>query len=1120
MAVVESGPEFIPTIYGNKQAYSTVLYGGQWVIVRAPTITPPGVAPPPTPLVIPAGYNIAPFVAQAVDYQTIVLTWTQPQGTFVDFRLVRNRYGFPVDENDGAILLDFATLNSYPGNQFFDSAVIPGTFHYYGIYILIQLAGQNQPTWYRAGLTSVLATGLYDSTDWLLNRLPEFYKTLNPTDVTTATTNSLGDPYLTQFIGIFGWGVDYLQTQLAIAGQVNNPQVIPINYLANLAGTLGFPFYPEMPSGVLRNAISNNAALIQQRGTLEGIEAMIEQLTGWGADVRVGYNQMLEDDQSHFTDPVYNAWNSAISYDLNEIVSYGGFVFQSLGNNNLNSPPFLSVQDNPFFVNGTTGWVTQNGTLTATTDVGNGPFATTGVYVSNASGGPPYTAVNEGTASVFGLPVIGNQAYSATAWVMTPGAGVTAFIEINWFTSAGVYISTSSGAGLALTANTWAQITCTNQVAPSNAAWGALILSPQAASKTLNIQAALLQSGAALTWQPLSYVTNSTTLANPTTGWLNTWEPLIDGMALQHPTSATALVEIDGIEAPLNNQKFDHNGLMIKNNSGSTSNIELRSISRTPADISNSLTYPDRSQIIGDGIPVPYTLPSQAWKASIQYLPNSVVSYQGSPFLALKSSGDALPPSNGIATNEWQPIGYDNRIALMLSGYTSQNLTISTNQTAAVTPYVLWFDESGALISSLYVRTPTGAAPALITFDSFALPSNWGTNLQTTSPDIGSFTWQQTAGQFQVNAFGNGSVVPIGLPGQTIAVMNYGSANAFVGVTFMSLAPTGWNNGLILRWVSNTSYIRVDQSYIVINNGTTSTVLAAHSTPFNPGDRMTVSCSGNTITVFQNGTQVSQVVTAFNNGATFFGIVTDNQVNVGPGKTQPTSTVMLQRRPRRRMAGWFGNSYGQYGGIEGLYNASGPPGNVGQLLPGGGGQVVLVPLNQNAHFTNGTAAWTGFQGTFTVTGSPSAGGPDANAGQLVVTGSGGAIEGNTNLGANVGQSFVVSGWFFCASAVTATIGVDWHRANGTFFSTSISNTAVGASTWTFITQTVTCPAGAAQYIPRIGTSASSVTIQVEAVTVVPNAPDIATGGLVPRARARGQRRRIYGGDPPGHGDET
>src|ERR1700740_1769576 len=112
---------FVPSIYGDYE-YGTIYYGGQWVNIIPP---PPGYPnpvqwpaqpPPPPQLQIPAGYSIQPFNSIEVDYQTVMLTWQLPINAtqVLDFRLLRSRYGFPVDENDGVILLDSDATGGVP----------------------------------------------------------------------------------------------------------------------------------------------------------------------------------------------------------------------------------------------------------------------------------------------------------------------------------------------------------------------------------------------------------------------------------------------------------------------------------------------------------------------------------------------------------------------------------------------------------------------------------------------------------------------------------------------------------------------------------------------------------------------------------------------------------------------------------------------------------------------------------------------------------------------------------------------------------------------------------------------------------------------------------------------
>ena len=47
-----------------------------------------------------------PMSAMSINYTTIQVSWTQPTVSYVEFRLIKNRYGYPVDENDGNVIFD------------------------------------------------------------------------------------------------------------------------------------------------------------------------------------------------------------------------------------------------------------------------------------------------------------------------------------------------------------------------------------------------------------------------------------------------------------------------------------------------------------------------------------------------------------------------------------------------------------------------------------------------------------------------------------------------------------------------------------------------------------------------------------------------------------------------------------------------------------------------------------------------------------------------------------------------------------------------------------------------------------------------------------------------------
>ncbi len=860
---------FAPSIYG-KDYYGTVYYGGEWYVLLPPVVpppippgAPPGTTPPSGPFaplpppatgstpgllgtLVPSGYSVAPFTAEAVDYETLFISWNPPTGLFLDFRLVRNRYGFPVDENDGTTLLDSGG-SGYPGNNYFDSNVIPGTMHYYGIYILVQVG--TAQIWYRAGLTAVLAVTNYSSSSvMLLDRIPEYYQIGDLSDPLELTTDFLGNTYLQQFIQIFGWGLDYLKTQLALAENVNNTSVVPVNWLSSLAATVGFPYYPEVDAATMRDAVGNQAALVRSRGTLTGIGDIVTQLTGWSTDIRPGINMMLEDDQSAFTDPYYAVWNPSLSYNAGEIVAWGpggapDYFYRSLASGNLGNTPPTTPVSNSFWQD---------------------------VYYSSS-----------------GPNIVDNRAPTP---IVLGASGVPA-LNVN---ATGVYVQIGGTDGAT-------QIYVNGALSPLSLG---IVFVPADGTITLTYNTA-----------PTTFTTTFPCLLNSTTGWMSTWEPLIDGMTNGHPVNSAALVERVGILTPPAVGIYTQNGLGIANDSGATSSIELRSISRSTADIAAGLQYPSRGQVIGDGIPVPFLLPRQQWYSYVEYFPGQVVSYEGLPFLALKASTGITPPTNGVPTNEWQPVGYDSRIALMLSGWTGQNLNVAGSFTYAVTPFVQWFDETGTFINQVYIRTPvSGSTPSLLVFDPFCLPSTWGTALGT--PTIGGLTWSPQVSNFVNNAFANGAAVPATANTRTLEIINYGSANGNVGVTLASLPNGGWYGGLVLRWASNTSYIRVDQYAVWEINGASIIQLTVHGTSFSAGDRMVANCNGNIITIYRNNVAVSAVTTSFNNTQTQFGLVVESSVINPSGFVQsPATRIHQTRAARRNREYWIGGNYGSWGGV-------------------------------------------------------------------------------------------------------------------------------------------------------------------------------------------------------------
>lgn len=361
--------------YGLSIYGPPTLYGP----ARPVTVVPGGATLP----LISNNYLIDPFTAVPAGYTAALLTWHGPDPTTAtpmnEFRLLSSRYGFPVDEDDGQVVFDTTSL---PGSSYTDTNVIPGEITYYGFYIL-GAAGQ----WIRAGFTALLMPADHGYAQQLWNWLPEY---LRDTANGELTADAVGDTYLSQFLTVAGYSLDYLKTQYDFLydGQ-NDPMKMSLADLADLAQEIGMPFYGELPAWNTRKAAANWAVLMRQRGSLPAIAEHIDLLSGFSADIQLSPNIMLENDQSLPLNPRFSPWSASIPYAQGEIVSwpvyppwvpgqpyvannyvtYGGANYQCLAAvtgispaGDTSSSTYWALADGPFFYQAATAVTSLPGT--------------------------------------------------------------------------------------------------------------------------------------------------------------------------------------------------------------------------------------------------------------------------------------------------------------------------------------------------------------------------------------------------------------------------------------------------------------------------------------------------------------------------------------------------------------------------------------------------------------------------------------------------------------------------------------------------------------------------------------------------------------------------------------
>lgn len=311
---------------------------------------------------IPPIYRVDPFVATPASYNSITITWAKPAGTIIAWRLIKNMYGCPVDQDDGQILLDITS--GFPGTAFTDNNIVPGAYHYYGFYVLVNSATNE---WVRAGMTGCLMLSNYSSSLMMQEMIPNFFvNAINGQN--ELVQDPTGNTFLSKFIDVCGWGLDYIRTQYDTYRNVNDPWKVPLNDLYTMAAQFNININPDIHPYTLRKAIFYNATVNQLRGTPSGIATELSALTGWNADLTVGQNIMLNNDQSYFADPSFIPWSANLAYNIGEYVQFGNYWYKCIATGNYGNPPtgttssntwwqaVLGVSNNVFLLNSATGW--------------------------------------------------------------------------------------------------------------------------------------------------------------------------------------------------------------------------------------------------------------------------------------------------------------------------------------------------------------------------------------------------------------------------------------------------------------------------------------------------------------------------------------------------------------------------------------------------------------------------------------------------------------------------------------------------------------------------------------------------------------------------------------------
>ena len=466
----------------------------------------------------PVLFDANPFIARPYDYGKILLQWRDPSGAWSRIRLVRNRFGFPVNAWDGDILFD--NINGEEDNEFADEGpLLPAQFYYYSIFVFETV----QYTWARAADAIGLSVKDYGNSTRLYEYLPEVYKVRS----IYAVDSQFENEDLKNFLALFGFQINYIQTLTDLLIQRYNVEKIGGTLVPTMLKQFGLQFETEVGLQQSRILLRDAIQLYKDKGSSQGLREVIKSFSGYAVPkpltstpnptvdgLVTGHNLLLDYNDSSFEESVGH-WASLSNATIRQLsakpitrVSLTTNVATvTIGAHNYVAGNKVFVKDCPLPIFNSPSIALTITTVTSTTIsyAVTGPNvasrATTGTVVpapapyeeltspanypnkrsgilcltnSSATAGTVSIRCGANDPVIRGVPVTAGQQYTFSIYSTAGSTTRTVTTGINWYNRFGVVIgTTSTGTGTANSATAWAVRHSVTATAPTGATYAA-----------------------------------------------------------------------------------------------------------------------------------------------------------------------------------------------------------------------------------------------------------------------------------------------------------------------------------------------------------------------------------------------------------------------------------------------------------------------------------------------------------------------------------------------------------------------------------------------------------------------------------------------------------------------
>jgi hypothetical protein len=473
----------------------------------------------------PVSYAVNNLKAKSITYGTIKITWDSPGGNWSKIKLVRNSYGFPVDETDGT-QLDLKKNGLYEAYKetdpvyYLDENLAQNQFYYYSLFVFERVNFK----WLRVGDITGLSVKDYGYSDKLLEYLPNVYK-LPIVNAAISVTDKVENETLNSFLKLFAFQLDEYHTLTSLLINRYDTSKLSGFLLPSLLQQLAIPYEPEIGLQQSRILARDAGAIYKGKSSYNGLRDFLKGFTGWAVPtiasvpnptlngIQVSHNLMLDYNDSSFEESVGH-WSGvggtlyclkkrnitafAISSNV-ATLTIGAHGYQ-VGNKIT-----ISGSDKPLF-NSVTGLTITAITSTsvsyaltasnlATTDGFNkttvkypvvAPYPTPWVETTTPSDYPNKQAgimaiknasVSAGTVTADcgsdapitkGIPVTAGTAYTFSTYTVNSTNSRQVTLNIKWYNRFGVLISTATGSATASGTGVFSARPTVTGTAPAN----------------------------------------------------------------------------------------------------------------------------------------------------------------------------------------------------------------------------------------------------------------------------------------------------------------------------------------------------------------------------------------------------------------------------------------------------------------------------------------------------------------------------------------------------------------------------------------------------------------------------------------------------------------------------